>query len=164
MRKLPVDLDELCHALEDHTMTMQWLLDPETGALWCRAPFGEAPDDDPEALTPDQVREWQDRYDRLVRVDPIESGEAFGDMQAFVDGLPDGAARAGLQRALTRTHPFRRFKDELQDWPELRQAWFAFHDAQMRERAVDWLRDLEIEPEEIRGDARGGILPHWLEG
>ena len=164
MPRLPVDLDELCHALEDHSGQMDWLLDPETGAIWCRAPFGEAVDDDPDELTPEQRDQWYERYERLVRIDPVDSAEAFADMEEFVDALGEGAARAALERALTRAHPFRRFKDELQDWPELRDAWFAHHDARMRDRALEWLRELEIEPDELRGDARGGILPHWLEG
>ncbi len=36
---------------------------------------------------------------------------------------------------------FRRFKATLFEFPELRKAWFTFHDARMARRAVEWLRD-----------------------
>jgi hypothetical protein len=42
---------------------------------------------------------------------------------------------------------FRRFKDTLLDYPELRRAWFQFHDARGERRAIEWLIEHElIEP------------------
>src|ERR671923_2359040 len=39
---------------------------------------------------------------------------------------------------------FRRFKDALLDYPELRRAWFQFHDARSERRAIEWLLGNEL--------------------
>jgi predicted nucleotidyltransferase len=53
----------------------------------------------------------------------------------------DSRARDLLERAIAGRGAFRRFKDTLLDLPELRQAWFAFHDVRMEWRAIEWLAD-----------------------
>src|SRR5699024_2115447 len=51
--------------------------------------------------------------------------------------------RAGelLARVIEGRGAFRRFKDTLLDFPQLRERWFTFHDARMRRRAMQWLAD-----------------------
>jgi hypothetical protein len=51
------------------------------------------------------------------------------------------SARNLLERAIAGRGAFRRFKDTLMEFPELRQAWFAFHDARMERRAIEWLAE-----------------------
>lgn len=36
---------------------------------------------------------------------------------------------------------FRRFKDTLFEFPDLRETWFRSHDVRMRRRAIEWLQD-----------------------
>ncbi len=122
-----IDLQNLCMALEDNSLDMEWWFDPETG----------------EAIPRSQGISWEelavDDSERLVPIEPIPSDEAYGDMEDFVAAVADHRAKDLLARAISGRGAFRRFKDTLLEFPELRDAWFAFHDARMRRRAIDWL-------------------------
>lgn len=47
-------------------------------------------------------------------------------------------------RAIEGRGAFRRFKDVLLEFPQLREQWFAFHETRMRRRALEWLADHEV--------------------
>ena len=129
-----VDLEMLVVALEDHSYESSWWLDPATGAVeYCSV------DDDPE--------EFESRG--LVYVHPGDSGEAYQDMVDFTHLVGDERARDLLFRALEGRGAFRRFKDTLVEFPELREQWFSFHDLRMQRRAIEWLAYAEL----IAGDA-----------
>lgn len=123
-----VDLTSLAEALEDHGGSTSWWLDPTTGACdpWVA-------DDDLDDGDPFE-RGWH-------RVWPIGSRESYLDMAEFAEAVSDPRMSRRLQRAIEGRGAFRRFKDELWDDEQLRQAWFVFHDARMRRRAVRWLVD-----------------------
>jgi hypothetical protein len=134
-----VDLQELATALEDHSYDISWWFDPKTGqtvAFHSEELSEEADEEHPE-----------DRG--LTRVDPIPSHEGYADMEDFIGRVGDPRARDLLERAIRGRGAFRRFKDTLLDLPELREAWFAFHDARMARRALEWLvQERLLEPEE----------------
>src|SRR5919202_1231836 len=46
-----------------------------------------------------------------------------------------------LERAIAGRGAFRRFKDTLFEFPELRDAWFRFRDTRMQRRAIEFLVD-----------------------
>jgi predicted nucleotidyltransferase len=124
------DLGELCSALEDNSGEHDWWLDPATGELdfW-------SPDLDSE-------EERKHPFDRgWIQVEPIRSHEGYADMEDFTECVRDVRARELLARAIQGRGAFRRFKDTLFDLPELRQAWFRFHDVRMERRAIEWLLD-----------------------
>ncbi|MGH3102992.1 MAG: UPF0158 family protein [Gaiellaceae bacterium] len=127
-----VDLAPLCEALEDNSYEHEWWVDPETGAveIWSTDP--ELRDDDEEEHPSE--RDW-------IHVEPIGSPEAYGDMEDFIGRVRDPRARQLLDRAIAGRGAFRRFKDTLFEFPKLREAWFAFHDARMERRALRWLVD-----------------------
>lgn len=122
-----IDLQDLCMALEDNSPDMEWWFDPERG----------------EAIPRSVDISWDelgvDDRDRLVAIEPIPSDEAYGDMEDFVAEVADPRAKDLLARAISGRGAFRRFKDTLLEFPELREAWFAYHDARMRRRAIEWL-------------------------
>lgn len=130
MKKLDpasLDLEMLAEALEDHSPDASWWIDPNTGEVlfWTdAAPEGPHP---------------AERGYR--RVEPLDSSESYRDMADFIGRLRDRRARDLLGRAIEGRGAFRRFKDTLHELPEVRSAWFAFHDARMARRAVDWLRE-----------------------
>jgi hypothetical protein len=72
---------------------------------------------------------------------PIPSHEACGDLRDFVAQVHDRRAADLLSRAIEGRGAFRQFRDTLFEFPELREAWFAFHDVRMRRRAIEWLSD-----------------------
>lgn len=127
-----VDLASLCEALEDQSWDQTWWLDPSSGEVvpWSTDP-GVA-DDDGEEHPAD--REW-------MGIDPIPSHVWYADMEDFIERVRDPRARDLLGRAIAGRGAFRRFKDTLFDFPELREWWFRFHDARAERRALEWLRD-----------------------
>ncbi len=132
-----LDLDELCVALEDNAPEHSWWLDPGSGELELRSDYTEQEGPgDPEERG-------------LVLVEPIGSHEGYAEMEDFASSAADPRARDLLLRALAGRGAFRRFKDTLLDFPDLRESWFAFHDARMRRRAIAWLTDEELITPEI---------------
>jgi predicted nucleotidyltransferase len=127
-----VDLPSVAEALEDHSDMNEWWLDPTTGQVepWAADPgfAGEAGEDHPAE------RDW-------VRLEAISSRESYGDMEDFTARVRDLKAHDLLERAIAGRGAFRRFKDTLFDFPELREAWFRFHDVRMERRALQWLAD-----------------------
>ncbi|MGH2742332.1 MAG: UPF0158 family protein [Thermoleophilaceae bacterium] len=122
------NLADLALALEDHSRDHRWWLDPETGdvAPRFRSKLGEQAADEPAT-------------DAQILIQPLPSAIAYEDMRDFVKRVRDPRARHMLQQAMTGRGAFRRFKDTLLDYPELRRAWFAFHDARSERRAIRWL-------------------------
>lgn len=133
-----VDLRSLAEALEDHSPDTRWWFDPQTGET---EPFLA----DPASVGLDEDEEGEDPLDRgLIRIEPIPSREAYGDMEDFIGRVRDPRARDLLERAIAGRGAFRRFKDTLLDFPDLRRVWFAFHDGRMERRAIGWLADEEL--------------------
>lgn len=122
-----LDLEELCMALEDNSPEHTWWLEPRSGQL-------ELWSYDVEEQAGEQPEKRGLRF-----VEPIGSHEAYSDMEDFAASVPDPRIRDLLLRAISGRGAFRRFKDTLLDFPELRQTWFEFHDARMRRRAIEWL-------------------------
>lgn len=142
MKKLDldrIDLSELCHALEDHSGEMSWWLDPRTGELHL---LGDSMWDGEEV-----GRDFEPPA-RFRRVEPLDSRESYGDLEDFTARVRDPRARELLERAIAGRGAFRRFKDVLTEFPDLRVAWFKFHDARTERRAIEWLRDAEIVAED----------------
>ena len=127
-----VDLGDLCEALEDHSYEHSWWLDPATGevVLWSDY-FEEQGEQDPDSRG-------------LRPIEPIPSHEGYADMEDFIERVRDPRARDLLSRAIAGRGAFRRFKDTLFDFPELREAWFRFRDVRIERRAIEWLVDEEL--------------------
>lgn len=132
-----VDVGMLAMALEDHSSEGSWWIDANTGEVWYWRPDD---DEDPE-FDPDE------REDARV-IDPLPSSEGYGDMEDFIARVPDRRAAAVLERAIAGRGAFRRFKDTLFEFPELREAWFRFSDTRMRGRAIGFLVDEGLVDEE----------------
>jgi predicted nucleotidyltransferase len=135
-----VDLSSLCEALEDHSELTEWWLDPETGQVepWS-SDFSAI--DDAEEPHPSE-RNW-------VPVEPLPSHKAYEDLVDFTERVRDPRARDLLERAIAGRGAFRRFKDTLFEFPELRDAWFRFHDVRAERRALRWLADEGLVDEDV---------------
>ena len=151
-----VDLRSLAEALEDHSPETIWWFDPGTGMT---EPYLA----DPSSVGLDE--EEEDPLDRgLIRIEPIPSREAYEDMEDFIERVRDRRARDLLERAIAGRGAFRRFKDTLLDFPDLRQVWFAFHDARMERRAIQWLADEDlVERDVAEREVRAREDPQLLE-
>jgi uncharacterized protein (UPF0332 family)/predicted nucleotidyltransferase len=148
-----IDLADLALALEDHSDEHGWTIDAADGSV--KAHFGP-PDGNGAAG---------------VAIDPLPVAIGYGDMEDFVAYVRDVQARDLLERAIVGRGAFRRFKDALGQYPELRRAWFAFHDARGERRAIEWLVEHELvgadgaaEALAARSDPEPGDLPGLLDG
>lgn len=130
-----IDLGELCHALEDHSGLSSWFIDTKTGKLHLLSDgMWDGEDVGSDFEPPEDCR----------RIDPIDTRESYEDLADFTALVRDPRARDLLERAIAGRGAFRRFKDVLSEFPDLRAAWFKFHDARLQRRAIEWLRDEDL--------------------
>jgi hypothetical protein len=120
-----LDLDELCFARDDRTVGITWWIDPATGELLARGIDTEH----------DHVP------DGWIEITPTEPSEGYRDMADFVATVSHPRASDLLERAIAGRGAFRRFKNTLHEFPELRDRWFRFRDARSRRNALRWLAD-----------------------
>jgi hypothetical protein len=139
MKTLKIDLQDFAMALAWNSFTHDsaHFLDTETGEVHF---IGPGMDED--LIPPD----FEDNP-RSVRIDALESSEAFSIMEDFVEALGDTKMARRLAAALERPKPFRRFKDALFDDPALREAWFAFELEAHRQIGTRWCAGRGIEAE-----------------
>jgi predicted nucleotidyltransferase len=114
-----LDLDELCAALEDHSPDATWWIHTDDGRIRSGGPGGAG---------------W-------IAIGSVGSHEGYRDMAEFVAGVHHRRAAELLDRAIAGRGAFRRFKDTLFEFPELREQWFRYRDARSRRRALRWLAD-----------------------
>jgi predicted nucleotidyltransferase len=138
-----LDLDMITQAMDDHSYESQWWLDPSTGTVEYRSEYDDTEDDrDPDELG------W-------IPIEPADSRSGYRDMEDFIARIGDPRARDLLERAIAGRGAFRRFKDTLFEFPELRSAWFAMRDARANRRAVRWLLDEGLVDERQAEEALG---------
>ena len=140
-KPLLIDADELIIALEDHSDESQYFLDLQTGEVLLLI------DESIVGPTDDLEMRLEAEPDRFREIDPIPSSASWQVMADFIEQLPDGEVRQMLVRAVGLSHPFRRFKNVLLDYPKIREQWFAFNEKAMLEFAQQWLEDEGIEAE-----------------
>lgn len=131
------DLEDLAMALENHFMdyeTFFWV-DPATGKieLWSEEVADEA-----------DTEGWDVDDRGGIRIDPIESNEGYRDMERFISGVQNARHKDRLTLSIDRNKPFRHFKDAIHQLPDELTQWHEFHDAAMKVRAIEWLRDNEL--------------------
>jgi hypothetical protein len=140
-RELPVDLEELCIALEAEAADLRWFLDCQTGAVLLVTHEYEPAENGGLTVTDIETDPL-----RFVRVPGGDPQHALDDMTAFAHQLADGQLKESLELALSAPRPEKRFKTALSWLPEQQERWHQFRLARCRERAEAWL-------------ARQGIVP-----
>jgi hypothetical protein len=135
---ITIDFEELKFGFENNELEVY--LDTETGEVitW-HADFDDA----------DEVRDRIEAGfgDRIRRVEPLESRIGFQIMEDFATSIPELRLKSRLFEALSRSKPFRRFKDVLNSHLELRDRWFAFRDKALADHATAWLKRQGINAE-----------------
>ena len=139
VKTLPVNFGDLALALEDQGGDLHvYYFDTETGAV-----LNLSEDIDEAELH--EIRE--EGSGRFLRIEPMNPREGYHIMADFVADLPSSRVREKLEWSLDGPKPFRRFKDTLSEDEAIRKQWFDFHNARMRELAIEWLADHQIRPE-----------------
>ncbi|MFO0746083.1 MAG: UPF0158 family protein [Myxococcota bacterium] len=75
----------------------------------------------------------------------LDSSEKYAIMERFAEGHADQEVRAHLASALDGRGAFRRFRDAIERWPDVRAAWFDFEFDAVLDEARAWLDDLELD-------------------
>jgi len=156
MAKISIDEGELLEAFDGGDGMMQWYLDRQTGAvigLGDDVLFDDDEDEEEEGWEAEEkalrraIHEDDGEDGRYLAVPSLGSHEGFRIMERFAASLEDGRARDALFDALDRRRPFRSFKDALMGFPEVREAYFRYHEGQLREQALAWLEGEGIDAE-----------------
>jgi hypothetical protein len=140
MPKLQIEAPSLLEAFDRGDLEISYYLDVQTGAVI--PVFGDI-DDEEDELRP-AVEEDPERY---RYIDPVGSHESYRWMERFAHSVEDAEVSERLLDALDRQRPFRRFKDVLLSYPEVREAWFRYQEEHLRAYAEEWLMVEEIEAE-----------------
>jgi hypothetical protein len=123
------DVQMLAEALDDGGSDASWWFHPVSGDARESGDWSDGFDDD----------ELQDQG--WVVVHPSRGRAAFDDMTTFTQAVGDVRARDVLLVALEGKGAFRRFRDALRTFPELRDQWHVWSDARSEARAIRWLLD-----------------------
>ncbi len=136
---LPVDLAELCLALEAEAGDWRWYLDTQSGDVILVT--HEYEPSDYGGVTAEEIESTPSRFRRVPVGDP-QAG--VDDMLAFAGQLGDDRLRESLQLALSAPRPDRRFRAVLGWLPSEQDRWHAFRQSRCEERAHEWLRSQGI--------------------
>lgn len=137
LRDLPIDLDDLCLALEGDPLRTGGRLDLQTGEVLQIGPLYESDFFDENGEPDGGEADWAD--DRWLRFDSLGSRPGFRDMEEFLETVADERLAIRLDRALGGRGAFRRFKDELAEVPNELARFHRFTDDRRRGRARQFL-------------------------
>lgn len=134
MQPLPIDLDDLILALEEHNPGARNYLDRETGEVIFAS--DQDPDDEERDGLSTEVDLGSDRY---LPIKPVPPAISFQVMELFLRTLPAGRLSSSLANALRQEHPLRRFKEVLSNDHDAVKHWHSFHRQQFMRIAQKWL-------------------------
>jgi len=172
MKKIKMSLGELEYAFEDASWETSCYLDLETGQvveimdetrrelerIYEAHDPEEQPFDLAKILQQQDLPEWQQQMlleadqveaqygSRYIGVPHADPHEGYRDMEDFVVTVEDERLQDQLWRAISGRGAFRRFKDVLAGNFREQERWYAFKDARLEQRVLDWLASEDIEP------------------
>ena len=137
LRVANIDVTGVAEALNDNSADIQWWYDPATGRV--------------EPSIPDDLQldhEHDDDTDRrsrgFVLIESPGSRPAYQDMADFTAAVGNSRVSELLTQALQGRGAFRRFRDTLDEFDDLRDRWLAYTSAVSERRAIDWLADEQL--------------------
>ncbi|MBB1518195.1 UPF0158 family protein [Aquipseudomonas guryensis] len=134
MRPLTIDLDRLAAAFV--STNGDFRLDLLSGRILDIPPVGADP----------QIEQLlEEEPERLLAVDSLTPGAMLALMAEFLPEVEQLAAYTALQAALDSRKPLRSFHNALNQFPDVQSAWQAFEAERLRELALDWLAENELE-------------------
>jgi hypothetical protein len=80
-----------------------------------------------------------------IPIEAIPSRIQYQWLDTFIKSVDDPTVRGRMEAAVNGKGAFRRFKDILLTLPDERRRWFEFRDKLLRERLVDWVRELGVQ-------------------
>jgi hypothetical protein len=143
MKKLRVDMRGLLDGLQtsDHD-PMQYYLDLETGEVLDILVDGYG-----DSFVDADLQRVEGQPDRYQRVPNVPGRRQYRWMEEFVDGIDEADVADKLRIALAGRGAFGRFREVLQQWPDLRERWYVMRQQLLVDVAVEWLSSLDIDPQ-----------------
>ena len=93
----------------------------------------------------DLIDEIEEHFEDYFVFEQMSSSESFQVMIAFVNEVEDESFRKRLVFALNRSHPFRKFKDEIDFNGEYRERWFKLKE----EKYIEYVKMAILEHNQI---------------
>ncbi len=156
MKRLKVDAEDIALCMEHQRDETDFYLDMETGETVAipgevaRAAEEDELDEDLPAWERDlipQAKEISDGSSRYVEIPVRTSHEGYDLMAEFARQVTNRKVQTRLLDALNGRGAFRRFKDTLIQYPEVREQWFKFKADREKEEVREWLESIGIEME-----------------
>lgn len=72
----------------------------------------------------EDIQEVEQNLDNYIKIEKPSSREGFQFMERFVEKIPDVRIQNKLIEALNKSRPFRNFKNVVDYYEPIRQAWF----------------------------------------
>src|SRR5689334_5970589 len=91
------------------------------------------------------VPQFRAAPDKFIPIEAIPSRIQYQWLDSFIKSVDDVVIRGRMEAAVNGKGAFRRFKDILLTLPDERRRWFEFRDRLLRERLVDWVKELGVE-------------------
>jgi hypothetical protein len=76
------------------------------------------------------------KWDKCVRIDPLESSESYEIMEKFVNQLKSGKDTDRLQQAISGHKPFANFNHQIHN-SKYREDWFTFRQKELEKHVID---------------------------
>ena len=90
-----------------------------------------------EELWQESIDKVENNFHEYISFEAMESHDSFRIMETFIGAIPDTKTRQRFEDAISYRKPFQNFKQQLLNYPELRQQWFDFKDQQN----IDWVQE-----------------------
>lgn len=144
MKSIPVNLSALALAFEQTEGKSEHLLDTETGRI-VKLNYSRVWD---EGLTSTRLLLDADREGRYVAIPRLETRVLVQDMADFANTVRDLRVRKALKNSLVRHRRSHDFIVVLNHYTPEKIRWYAFKDARMRERVLEWMKSIGVSPPE----------------
>jgi len=144
-RTLRVDMDEILDAMTmSENDPVRFFLDRETGKVESRLDpqvYGTSGEDEDDL--DQRFEEDPERYEEIPK---YAGHDEYNLMCRFTESVDEEDIRERLDVALQGKGAFRRFRDVVFRYPDLRAKWFAMRQDALLTEALDWLESLDIAP------------------
>lgn len=138
-------LEELVNCYDDNQMDHEYFLNIETKDI---AFFSSYIDRNEYDELMEKVEEGFGEI--YFKVPQTDSREGFLDMEEFVETVYSDKIKSQLYDALSRNKGvFRRFKDVLMEYPDIREQYYQYKYEKNKARVIDWLHSENFKIDEL---------------
>lgn len=141
IKRLKINLELLGGALADYDPNHLHFLHLASGKMFSALEGFIESEADAEIL--DRIEEDSESYEQVPRA---TFGVDYGDIMAFVKSVRSKVLADALLEAVRGEDPRGEFAAALKGSPSVSKRWVAFQATKRRERALDWLTKIGVEP------------------